>query len=81
MSRTLLSLRQELAARSDSFPSQQLLSLITTENVNSQNTASLVPEVNSNKNELLAEGLLGKIAYSSKILDDQIVNDRIAILL
>lgn len=33
------------------------------------------------KPELLADGLLGKIAYSSKIIDDQVVNDRIGKLL
>jgi hypothetical protein len=29
----------------------------------------------------LADGLLGRIAYSSKILEDQVVNDRISNLL
>jgi hypothetical protein len=33
------------------------------------------------KPELLADGLLGKIAYSSKIIEDQVVNDRIGKLL
>jgi len=80
MSRTLLAFRQELSSKTQPFPSQQLLSLISSDNLQNRNAAS-VPEVNGNKSELLAEGLLGKIAYSSKILDDQIVNDRIAILL
>ena len=33
------------------------------------------------KPELLADGLLGKIAYSSRIIEDQVVNDRIGKLL
>lgn len=79
MLHTWQTFRQELASKIPHKPSAQLVTLLKPSTQESKPAQKTVPV--KKKPELLADGLLGRIAYSSKILEDQVVNDRISKLL
>ena len=81
MGNTLQAFRQQLASRIPQKPSSQLISLLKPTIQEPQKAALKQQQNPKKKPELLADGLLGKIAYSSKIIEDQVVNDRIGKLL
>ena len=76
-------LRQELLARVPVQPSAQLVALtsppppVHAPSVRKEEKVA----AKKKKNDMLAEGLLGKIAYSGRLLEDAAINDQITRLL